>query len=83
VSYGDDEMKFTIECEMNDDWVATFLGMLRYMEKLGKGGSSRIVGIYSDGDGSFRPKFTWDNPTLPVSIKPKKENGGNVLFDNY
>lgn len=75
-------MKFIIECEMNDKWVATFLGMLKYIEKLGNMGSSRIVAIYSDGDGSFRPKFTCD-PTLPVSIRPKKENNGNVLFDNY
>jgi hypothetical protein len=67
---------------MNDKWVAAFLGMLRYMEKLGQMGSSRIVAIYSDGDGSFRPEFKWD-PTLPVSIRPKKENKGNVLFDNY
>ena len=75
-------MKFTIECEMNDRWVSTFLGMLKHMEKLGRGGSSRIVAIYSDGDGSFRPKFKWDS-SLPVSLKPKKENNGNVLFDNY
>lgn len=33
------------------------MSMLDYMEYCGKVGMSRNVGIYADGDGSFRPKF--------------------------
>ena len=53
-------MKFTIECEMEDRWVLHFLAMLKYMQHLGKVGSSRRVCLYSDGDGDFKPKFVWD-----------------------
>ena len=51
-------MKFTITVEMQDRWVPHFLGMLQTMQFLGSIGSSRVVGIYADGDGDFRPKFT-------------------------
>lgn len=62
-------MKFTIKCEMKDRWIPHFLAMLRYMEQLGKLGGSRMVSFYSDGDGDFRPKFTW-NRKLPSDGKP-------------
>ena len=50
-------MKFVVECEIPDRWVDHFCSMLKYMEHCGKMGHSDWVGIYSDGDGDFRPKF--------------------------
>jgi hypothetical protein len=52
--------KFTIEVEMEEAWVNDFCSMLSQMEYLGNIGSSRTVGIYSDGDGNFRPKFNFN-----------------------
>ena len=73
-------MKFTIECEMKDRWVPHFLGMLKYMQQLGGLGSSRKVTLYSDGDGDFRPKFTWSQE-LPETAKPVEDNDGNRFYD--
>lgn len=50
-------MKVTIKCDIQDRWLPHFLGMLKTMQTLGSFGSSRIVGLYSDGDGDFRPTF--------------------------
>ncbi len=72
---------FTIICTMRSRWVSTFLGMLRRMQYLGAIGSSREVGIYSDGDGDFRPVFKWGDD-LPEPADPVNETeGGYVLFD--
>jgi hypothetical protein len=49
--------KFTIEVEMEEAWINDFCSMLSKMEYLGNIGSSKTVGLYSDGDGNFRPKF--------------------------
>jgi hypothetical protein len=49
------------------------------MEQLGGLGGSRTVGIYSDGDGDFRPKFNFSMDTAVV--KPKTDNNGNRLYD--
>jgi len=59
-------MKLTIEVDMKDRWVPVFLSMLRKMEYLGNIGASRKISFYSDGDGDFRPKFSWDE-NLPVN----------------
>jgi len=76
--------KFTIDCEMNERWVPHFLGMLKKMEYLGNIGSSRTVGIYSDGDGDFRPKFGWGSD-LPLTAKPMEEEspGKSPRDDGY
>ena len=72
---------FTIRCEMSNRWVPHFLGMLRKMQSLGAIGSSREVAIYSDGDGDFRPRFTWESD-LPAPAPPRtEERSGDVLFD--
>ena len=72
---------FTIRCELPTRWVPHFLGLLGQMQYLGGVGSSRVVSIYSDGDGDFRPKFQWDSD-LPEPAKPDKRSpGGDVLFD--
>ena len=39
--------------------------MLKYMERLGNVGSSRMCSFYSDGDGAFRPKVSF---VYPVEI---------------
>ena len=74
------ELKFTVECEMKDRWVPHFLAMLKYMQFLGGIGSSRRVSFYSDGDGDFRPKFTWDK-SLSSNVEPVKEENGNRTYD--
>jgi hypothetical protein len=80
-SDGEYNMKFTIEVEMEDRWVPHFLGMLKQQERLGNIGSSRIVGIYADGDGDYRPKFKWDD-SLPKPAKPRQNDGkGNTVYD--
>jgi hypothetical protein len=73
-------MKFTIECEIKYRWIPHFLSMLNYMQYLGAIGSSREVGILSDGDGDFRPKFTWDS-SLPSEVKPMRDINGNRIYD--
>ena len=50
--------KFSVTCEMPIRWVPQFLSMLAEMQTLGSVGSSRVVSIFADGDGDFRPKFT-------------------------
>jgi hypothetical protein len=54
---GDVMAEFDIKCKMKARWVPHFLSMLAEMESLGNIGSSRVVSIFSDGDGDFRPKF--------------------------
>ena len=77
--------KFNIEVKMAERWIPHFLAMLNVMEAYGEMGCSREVGIYSDGDGDFRPEFYWDEKVCAdstlVTIVPKKENNGNVLYD--
>lgn len=74
-------VKFTVECEMNECWVPHFLGMLKWMQKLGGLGSSRKVTFFSDGDGDFRPNFIWDS-SLPEPKEPKEVKcNGDVIFD--
>lgn len=53
-------MEFTIRCKMKDRWVPYFVSMLKRMEQNGAMGHSELVGIYSDGDGDFRPCFDFN-----------------------
>ena len=88
-----EDITFTIECTMKERWVPHFLSMLNYMQYLGNIGSSRKVGIYSDGDGDFRPKFKvgglhignlhiGGKPIKHVEIiEPKIDNDGDRLYD--
>ena len=48
---------FVIECEVPERWVNDFCTMLKTMEYYGNIGHSEVVGLYSDGDGDFRPNF--------------------------
>ncbi len=72
--------EFTIKATMRSRWVPHFLAMLRYMMKIGSWGSSREVGIYSDGDGDFQPKFEW-NDDLPSDAAPARDKNGDRLYD--
>ena len=67
--------KFTIEVEMEERWIDDFCSMLKEMERLGSIGSSKKVGIYSDGDGDFRPKFDIDTEysKVPPIINTNEE----------
>jgi hypothetical protein len=74
---------FTIEVEMSERWVSHFLAMLKTMQAYGNLGCSRTVAIYSDGDGDFRPKFSWPS-ALNDCAKPMSGWGeveGDVKFD--
>ena len=74
---------FTINVEMSERWVPHFLAMLKTMQAYGSIGCSRTVAIYSDGDGDFRPKFSW-SPALNDCAKPVAgwgEHEGDVKFD--
>lgn len=75
------KIKFTIDCEMNERWMPHFLSMLKYMQQLGGLGSSRKVAIYCDGDGDFRPKFTFNKELLPIVKEPVVDDNGNRLYD--
>lgn len=68
--------KFTIEVEMEERWINDFCSMLKEMEYLGSIGSSKKVGIYSDGDGDFRPKFNIDTEyrkVFPITNTDKEK----------
>ena len=60
-----DTVRFTIRVSMRKRWIPQFLGMLKYMERLGGVGASRKLTFYSDGDGDFRPRFEFDDK-LPI-----------------
>lgn len=68
--------KFTIEVEMEERWIDDFCSMLKEVERLGNIGSSKKVGIYSDGDGDFRPKFDIDTEyrkVFPITNTDKEK----------
>lgn len=54
------EITFTIKCKMKEEWKDAFISFLKEMEYNGKVGHSDILGFFSDGDGSFQPKFEVD-----------------------
>lgn len=80
-SLEDGNISFTIKCTMHPRWITHFLSMLKHMEYLGHIGSSREVGIYSDGDGDFHPSFVWRESLLYNEEKPVRDKNGNVLYD--
>ena len=71
--------EFTIKVRMQERWIPHFMSMLKYMESLGSFGCSRKVGIYSDGDGDFRPKFEAD---IELEEKePVSDSDGDRIYD--
>lgn len=72
----------TIECAMEERWIPSFCAMLKWMQRNGEIGHSEYVGIYSDGDGDFRPNFTWfEKINLNDTIKVSNPSGQMVMFD--
>lgn len=77
-------MKLTINVEMEDSWVDPFLSMLKEMEDNGKAGRSRLIAFYSDGDGSFQPKFDFSCSFNQIEKKKlNKEYALKHLNDFY
>lgn len=54
--------KITIHAEMDERWVPQFVEMLHRMEYNGAIGHSELLAFFSDGDGSFQPRFTFYGP---------------------
>jgi hypothetical protein len=50
------------------------------MERLGKLGCSRIRGLYCDGDGDFRPKFTHNFAEFAEKEPRVDKDDEDVLF---
>lgn len=73
--------KFNISVEMEDRWVDCFCSMLKEMERLGDIGSSKIISIYSDGDGDFRPKFTIEEDYKTVQPNIKTNSNDIKVYD--
>ena len=82
-----ENISFSINCIMKKRWIPHFLAMLNYMEQLGNLGGSRIVSLYSDGDGDFHPKFEWLGNEYVLSLKkedlpnPKEDIYGDRTYD--
>lgn len=73
--------EFQLTCRVQTRWVPYFLGMLKHMQRLGSRGSSREVTFYADGDGDFRPKFSWPDD-LPAPVEPTETKpNGDTFFD--
>lgn len=75
-----EKVKFTVECEMEGRWVPHFLAMLKTMQSLGNVGSSRLVGLFADGDGDFHPKFSWDE-SLNSEAAPVEKSDAGIMYD--
>lgn len=78
------ERKFTIHCEMEERWIASFIQMLKAMQYNGSIGHSEYVGLYSDGDGDFRPIFEYDKILSVIGDKPiiiKNPSGQITMYD--
>ena len=78
------ERKFTIHCKMEERWIASFIKMLALMERYGSIGHSEYVGLYSDGDGDFRPKFEYDETLSFIGDNPiviKNPSGQMTMYD--
>lgn len=73
------ETTFTVKVTMKARWIPHFLAMLKQMQRLGEIGSSRGVHFFADGDGDFRPSFSWDITSDLAT--PKHETNGETYYD--
>lgn len=74
-----EDKTITITMTCSERWIPYVLSMLKHMEYLGNIGSSRWVAIVSDGDGDFRPKFSFS--TDYETKEPRSNDNGHVVFD--
>ena len=51
------EKEIKIKMKLEEECIPTFIAFLEELEYNGNIGHSEIIGIFSDGDGNFRPKF--------------------------
>lgn len=73
---------FNITCEMEERWIPAFLKMLDSMEYCGNIGHSEFIGLYSDGDGDFRPHFYYDiKPDNSKVLVVKNPSGQMTMYD--
>ena len=78
------ERTFTINCKMEERWIASFIKMLDSMNYCGAIGHSEYVGLYADGDGDFRPTFDYDKVLSVIGDKPltiKNPSGQMTMYD--
>ena len=81
--FENEQVEFTVTCRMRRRWARAFLSMLKYMQWCGNAGHSSYVGLYADGDGDFRPKFT-ESGFGPFRMNPpciRNFSGSNCTFD--
>ena len=75
-----EEVEFDVHCKMKKCWAHEFLSLLAEMERLGNMGCSRIRGMYCDGDGDFRPKFTHNFAEFTETEPRVDKDDEDVLF---
>lgn len=56
----DNYVEFTVKCKMQERWAVPFIQMLKDMQIQGMMGHSYYSLFFSDGDGSYNPKFEFD-----------------------
>jgi len=75
-----EEVEFDVHCKMKKCWANEFLSLLVEMQRLGNMGCSRIRGMYCDGDGDFRPKFTHNFAEFTETEPRVDKDDEDVLF---
>lgn len=73
------EKTFTMEVTMEERWIPHYMSMMKEMERLGKLGSTRTIGICADGDGDFRPTFKSD--VEYEKMEPAKVTALGTVYD--
>ena len=75
-----EEVEFDVHCKMKKCWANEFLSLLVEMQRLGNMGCSRIRGLYCDGDGDFKPKFTHNFSEFTETEPRVDKDDADVLF---
>lgn len=77
------KVNLNIDIEVEERWAKVLVGFFETLEALGKMGCSRTVGIFADGDGSFRPKFKISGPDIDgaLPIQLKNNHKVEIFFD--
>ena len=77
---GEYMVTFNVKCTMRVRWATQFLGMLKYMQKLGESRQSRQIGFFAEGGGTFQPKFELP-PDVSVGEPAAIHERGRISFD--
>lgn len=73
------EQKLVITLEnVNQADAIALIKMFKYMQRLGNVGSSRWCSFFADGDGSFRPKVSFE---YPEELPEIPEIDGEIEYD--